>query len=313
VTFAPSSYSEVSEPSGGNSPHARRFTEPLRELSVFALLAGNAVFLLIGVTRLFIVIDGWASRFGQRCDEVFPTFVGAFAVGVPIVAVLLATHVEPIVPRTRLVLVTALSEYAASGFFGVLTFLGAFAYDLRSPREVIEGVLTRGVWLAFLVLGGLVLYRIWRGLFPPPPPRRPVYGGYAPTTYGKPYPGQPMYPQPVTPPAGPSPTGQTSPGPTPTGWPEVPPPPMPAPVTVEPDPTTRLTPLPAESDPTMSLTPLSGEPPADATTQLPEQPQPPETETGGDATQVVPAPEERSEPSTQPIVGREEGQRGSPA
>ena len=311
MTFAPSSYSEVSEPSGGNSPHARRFTEPLRELSVFALLAGNAVFLLIGGARLFVVIDGWASRFGQRCAEVFPTFVGAFALGVPILAVLLATHVEPMVQRTRLVLLTALSQYAASGFFGVLTFLGAFAYDLRSPRAVIEGVLTRGVWLGFLVLGGLVLYRIWRGLFPPPPPRPRAYGGYAPTTYGKPYPGQPMYPQPTTPAAGPSPTGQTSP--TPTGWPEVPPPPMPAPVTIEPDPTTRLTPVAAEPDLTTRLSPVSGGSPADATTQLPAQPAPPETETGGDATQVVPAPEERSESTTQPIVGREEGPRSGPA
>jgi hypothetical protein len=269
VTFAPNPYSERSDSDGGNGPRARRFTEPLRELSVFALLGGNAVFLLIGVTRLFVVIDGWASDFGRRCDETFPTFVGPASLGLPVLAVLLATHVEPMVPRTRLVLLAAIAEYGVSAFFGVLTFLGAFAYDLRSPRAVIEGVLVSGVWLAFLVLGCLLLYRIWRGLFPPAPPRSPVYGGYAPTTYGKPYPGQPMYPQPGTPA---SPAGQS---PAAAGWPEVPPPPMPAPITIEADPTTRLTPVPVE-------------PGAEPTAQLPVRSPSPETETGGDATQVVP-------------------------
>jgi hypothetical protein len=304
VTFAPNPYAD---PAGNESPGARRFTEPLRELSVFALLAGNAVFLLIGVTRLFVVIDRWASDFGLRCSEVFPTFVGPYAIGLPILAVLLATHVEPMVPRTRLALLVAVAEYGVSAFFGALTFLGAFAYDLRSPRAVIEAVLIRGVWLGFLLLGGMVLYRMWRGLFPAPPPRSPVYGGHAPTTYGKPYPGQPMFPQPGAPT---SPTGHGQPGTTPAGdqsaaaaWPEVPPPPMPAPITIEADPTTRLTPVAVEpttpahpATPAHPTVPISTEP-AEATTQLPTQPQPPDT--GGDATQVVPLPSgEQSEPPT---------------
>jgi hypothetical protein len=270
VTFAPN-------PAGDEGPQARRFTEPLRELSVFALLAGNAVFLLIGVTRLFVVIDRWASDFGLRSAEVFGTFVGLYAIGLPILAVLLATHVEPMLHRTRLVLLVAAGELGVSAFFGALTFLGAFAYDLRSPRAVIEAVLIRGVWLGFLVLGGMVLYRLWRGLFPPRPPRPPVYGGHAPATYGKPYPGQPMYPQPGAPPAGDQSVA--------SGWPEVPPPPMPAPITIEPDPTTRLTAVAVEPT-TPAHPPVSGEPVEDATTQLPAQPQPPDT--GGDATQVVP-------------------------
>jgi hypothetical protein len=64
---------------------------------------------------------------------------------------------------------------------------------------------------------------------------------------------------------------------------------MPAPVTIEPDPTTRLTPIPVEP-----TTPA----PTDETTRLPLQPQPPDV--GGDATQVVPLPAaEDSEPPTQ--------------
>jgi hypothetical protein len=282
VTFAPHSHPELSDPVPGDglaSTPARPFTEPLREMSAFALLAGNAVFLVIAVSRLFFVIERWAAEFGLRCADVFSTFVGPYSVGFPLAAVLLATHIAPMVPRTRLVLMVALIEYAVSGFFGVVTFLGAFAHDLSSPRAVIEGVLGRGVWLGFLILASMVLYRIWRGLFPPPRPAAPVFGGHGPTTYGRPYPGQPLYPQPTTP-AG-SPPGAGSPQPV-AGWPEVPPPPMPAPLAVDADPTTRII----------------------------AAPQPPET--GGDATQVVPlqpasptVAADKPEPPTEQITGRE--------
>jgi len=272
------------------APRARQFTEPLREMSVFALLAGNAVFLVIGLSRLFLVINGWATQFGMRCAEVFPAFVGPYALGLPFLAVLLATHVTPMLPRTRLIVMAVLAEYAVSGFFGVLTFLGAFAHDLSSPRAVIEGVLSRGVWLGFLILATLLVFRVWRGLFPPPPPRPPVFGGYAPTTYGKPYPGQPMYPQPATP-AQPSSAAP---------WPEVPPPPMPAPVALDPGVTARLNPVaapesaaPESTAPTTPAdAPTTDVPLADAgepTSRLDLAPQPPDT--GGEATQVVPAPD----------------------
>jgi hypothetical protein len=257
-------------------------------MSVFALLVGNAVFLLVGVSRLLLVIDGWASQFGFRSAAVFSVFVGLFGIGLPFLAVLLATHVTPMVPRTRLVLAVAAGEYAVSGFFGLLTFLGAFAYDLNSPRAVIEGVLMRGVWLGFLGLASLLLFRVWRGLFPPPPPR-PVYGGYPPpTTYGRPYPGQPMYPQ-TAPTATSPPAAQGSPA----GWPEVPPPPMPAPIVMDPSPTASLAIPPSGGDETARIDVL----PAEPTTHIELQP----PETGGDATQVVPLPPTRDEPATSEI------------
>ena len=76
VTPPRGSYPDVSSP----------VTEPLRELSVLGLLAGNAVFLFLGFSDLFIVIDRWASDFGLRCAQVFSTFVGPISLGLPVVA-----------------------------------------------------------------------------------------------------------------------------------------------------------------------------------------------------------------------------------
>src|SRR5258705_2054940 len=97
---------------------ARRATEPLREICAVALLAGNAIFLLIGVSRLFVVIDDWASGFGLRSSVSFGQFVGLVALGLPMAALLIATHVSPMVTRSRLIVIAVLVEYGASAFFG---------------------------------------------------------------------------------------------------------------------------------------------------------------------------------------------------
>jgi hypothetical protein len=205
------------------------------------------------------------------------------AIGLPLLAAILATHVTPIVPRARLLLLAAAVEYGVSALFGAITFLGAFAYDLRSVRATLEGLLFRGVWLGVLLFAGIVLARLWLGLYPPVPRPRPsapgLYG--QPAGYGQPYPGQPTYqPGQAAPPA-----GHPAPGPmaatvtdASAGWPAVPAPPMPD----------RLPGMP-------------GGPPPDAdpdrTTRLPTPP-----ESGGDATQVVPAPPVAAgEPPTQVV------------
>ena len=74
----------------------------------------------------------------------------------------------PVVPRHRLILLAAGIEYGVSAFFGLATFLGAFADDLPAARATLEGLLCRAVWLAFLSLGALVLARLYVGLVPGP-------------------------------------------------------------------------------------------------------------------------------------------------
>jgi hypothetical protein len=268
-----------------------------------ALLAGNAVFLFLGLTSLLMVINGWASEFGLRSARVFATFVGPFALGLPLLAVLLATHVRPMLARARPILVAALVEYSVSALFGAVTFLGAFAHDLSSVRATLEGLLGRSVWLGFLVLASILLVRIFNGLFPA---RRLVsYGGYAPARYGRPYPGQPMYPHatyqpgvagPVYPPSGEA-TEEHS------GWPVVPPPPMPGPLRVEP--TVRVSgprePGPIDPQPAGDVTQIMAPPSMMPPASSPQKPAPSaEPVSGGDVTQLVPPPP-RSEPATRDL------------
>lgn len=247
----------------------------MRELSALSLVIANGVFLFLGFSRLFFVLDGWASTFGLRCVAVFGDFAGPYAIGFPMAALLLATHLSPMVRRARLVLSIVLAEYATSAVFGLVSFLGAFAQDLSSSaRATMEGLLERSVWLALLVLAIVVACRVWLGLYPSLLPRpasvSPYHSGsYHSTVYGQPYPAQPVFPQ-LTPQAYPTtdPSAMTR---DTAGWPVVPPPPMPAPLVVDPDPTMRVS--LSHHD-----TPAGG-----TQAVVPEQ--------GGDATQVVPAQE----------------------
>ena len=68
-------------------------------------------------------------------------------------------------------MITVLVELSVSALFGAITYLGAFAHDLSSVRATIEGLLGRSVWLGFLVIAGMLLARVWRGLYPPAKPR----------------------------------------------------------------------------------------------------------------------------------------------
>jgi len=224
------------------------------------LLTANGVFLFLGASRLLFVIDGWASDFGVRSTARFGDFVGPLALGLPLAAVLIATHVAPMVARSRAILITALAQLGTSALFGAITFLGAFAEGLSSVRATLEGLLERTTWLALLVFVGIVVFRVLTGLFPSPPKR---YAVYSAPVYGRPYPGQPMFPAQPVPASGidrpgmepsPAPARYTEPEvdyddelfdqPTSqTGWPVVPPPP--APVLTEFEPTVHVTPVTA--------------------------------------------------------------------
>jgi hypothetical protein len=287
----PEPYSDTSSPvtapgiapGSGVATPARHFTEPYRQLGALALLTANAIFLFLSLSGLIFVLDGWADGFGARSAAQFGAFVGPLSLGLPFAAMLVATHLAPMVPRSRAILLTVLVEYGVSALLGVITFLGAFAHDLSSVRATLEGVLGRAVWLGLLVLAVIVVYRVLIGLYPPAPPRvRPTYA--AGPVYGRPYPGQPVYPpatyQPGTadptqpPPYQPPPVtteyddalfeSSTSEG----GWPVVPPPPVPGPLTI-PAPSAPPT---LEYDPTVRVTPLTNSLNGDATRLMPLTP-----------------------------------------
>jgi len=269
----PNPYSDASSPSPGQSPQAapaRSVTEGMRQLAATALLAGNGVFLFLGVSNLIFVVTGWVTQFGARSEAGFDTFAGPVAIALPLLAMLLATHVQPAVPQARMILLGALAEYAVSGFFGVITYLGAFAEDVFSVRSTFNGLIGRAVWLAFLTIAAVAMFRVYRTMFPPM--IRAPYS-YGPTVYGRPYPGQPSYPRP----------GNYTPatfGPAqPTGTPGAPDgghaPTYPPPSEAGADPTVRIAESAAEATRLIPPVPSQSPSPESDTASLPTQAAPP--------------------------------------
>ncbi|QLQ39371.1 hypothetical protein [Micromonospora robiginosa] len=215
------------EPASGDAAQASQLTKPLRELAALVLLGANAVLLFAALVRLLVPTDDY-STFSGRAGSAFFAFVGLEATVLPLLAVLLATHIRPVLPKAKLITQVAVLEYLVSAIFGALTFL-AWLVGRLADGEVLDaflGLLTRVAWLAIFAVAAYVVIKIWRTLYyvPKPKPQPGVYGQAQP---GWPQqPGQPGgYPAPGGyPPAGVPP--QTGPGyphagaPAQPGWPQ---------------------------------------------------------------------------------------------
>ncbi|MEW2430184.1 hypothetical protein AB0877_19435 [Micromonospora sp. NPDC047644] len=185
------------EPASADATQARQLTKPLRELAALALLGANAVFLFVGLLRLIAPND--YGSFTDRAGSAFYAFVGVEAVGLPLLAVLLATHISPVLPKAKLITQAALVEYAVSALFGTLTML-IWTVGRLAEAEVFDallGVLTRFAWMVIFAVAAWVVYTIWRAHYyvPRAKPQPGVYGqpqpGWPQQPGGWPAPGQP--------------------------------------------------------------------------------------------------------------------------
>lgn len=198
-----------------DTPPAVRLTKPLRELAALVLVGANALLLFVGLINLAIPVlrnDTFARRAG---DSIFD-FVGFPAIALPLLAVLLATHIHPVLPQARTITVAAAVEYAVSGVFAVIALLGWLIGGLveAQVRAVFTGLLVRVAFLSIFAVAAFAVFRIWRTLYHVPRPKPhpggfgqpqpygqpggPQPGGY-PQTYGQ-WPGQPAtYGRPVVP------------------------------------------------------------------------------------------------------------------
>ncbi|TYB38898.1 hypothetical protein FXF50_06425 [Micromonospora sp. AP08] len=203
------------EPASGDTTQASQLTKPLRELAALVLLGANAVLLFVGLLRLLVPVDDY-STFSGRAGSTFFAFVGLESTLLPVLAVLLATHVRPALPKAKLITQVALVEYAVSAAFGALTFLiwmvGRLA-DGQVP-DAFLGLLTRVAWLAVFAIAAFVVFKIWRTLYhvPKPKPQPGVYGQAQPGWPQQPggYPAPGGYPQAGAPQ---QPAGYPQPGP----------------------------------------------------------------------------------------------------
>ncbi|WFF03011.1 hypothetical protein [Micromonospora sp. WMMD964] len=173
------------EPASTDASQARQLTKPLRELAALALLGANAVFLFVGLLRLIAPSD--YGTFTDRSGSAFYSFIGVEAVGLPLLAVLLATHISPVLPKAKLITQVALVEYAVSAFFGTLTML-IWTVGRLAQAEILDallGVLTRFAWMVVFAVAAWVVYTVWRAHYYVPRPKP------QPGVYGQPQPGQP--------------------------------------------------------------------------------------------------------------------------
>jgi hypothetical protein len=176
--------SSPTEPASSDAPQARQLTSPLREPAALVLLGANAVLLFVGLIRLLAPVDDY-STFSGRAGATFFTFVGVESTVLPLLAVLLATHLKPVLPRAKLITQVAVGEYAFGALFGVLTFLIWLVARLAEAAvlDALLGLLTRLAWLALFAVAGWVVVTIWRALYFTPRPKA------QPGVYGQPQPG----------------------------------------------------------------------------------------------------------------------------
>ncbi|WP_431882594.1 hypothetical protein [Micromonospora gifhornensis] len=177
------------EPPPHTPPPAGQVTRPLRELAALVLLAANAVFLFVGLIRL-VTPQGAYSTVTGRAGSAFFAFIGLEAVVLPLLAVLLATHIAPAVPKAKLITQVALVEYAVSAVLGGLTLLIWMVGRLAEAQifDALTGMLARTAWVALFGLAAYVVWSIWRRLYHVPRPKA------EPGVYGTPQPGWPGNP-----------------------------------------------------------------------------------------------------------------------
>ncbi|RQX56637.1 hypothetical protein DLJ57_06570, partial [Micromonospora chalcea] len=177
------------EPASGDAAQASQLIKPLRELAALVLLGANAVLLFVGLLRLLVPVDDY-STFSGRAGSTYFSFVGLEATVLPLLAVLIATVIRPVVPKAKLITQVALVEYAVSAVFGALTFL-IWLVGRLADGEVLDaflGLLTRAAWLALFAVAAFVVFKIWRTLYYVPKPKA------QPGVYGQAQPGWPQQP-----------------------------------------------------------------------------------------------------------------------
>jgi hypothetical protein len=187
---------------------ASQLTKPLRGLAALVLVGANALMLLVGLINLLVPFSD-TDTFTRRAGGAFVYFVGLLAILLPLLAVLLATHLQPVVPRAKLITQVALVEYAVAALFAVISFFGWLVGTLADAqfRLAFTGLLNRVADFGIFAIAAFVVFKIWRTLYYVPKPKSQpgVYGrpqsapphgqpGYPQAGYQQPYGQQPGYP-----------------------------------------------------------------------------------------------------------------------
>jgi hypothetical protein len=195
----------ASTPPSSGEKSASQFTLPLREIAALVLVGATALLLLVGLIKLLIPGD-FRPSFLDRASASFDDFIGLDKILFPLLAVLLANHMRPVLGRAKLITEVALIEYAVSAFFGVIfgLLIGFSNTAGNSVRTAFEALLAHVAYAAVLGVAGYAVFRVWQGLYYVPKPKPPAgtygqpTGGFGPGQQpGGGYGQQPGYGQPA--------------------------------------------------------------------------------------------------------------------
>jgi hypothetical protein len=144
---------------------------PLRPLTAWALLALAGTIIFFGFLAWIFPPSptDFPDRFGVD------TFTNLIVLAAPLLAVLVATQLGPVLGYARLVGSIALVEYAVTLVLGTLAFLVGLAgrfeglndegiYAFGGVLQAIGGILVTLLLLALLALAALWTYRIYTGI-----------------------------------------------------------------------------------------------------------------------------------------------------
>ncbi|MFF5230345.1 hypothetical protein [Dactylosporangium sp. NPDC000521] len=172
---------------------ARSLTLPYRELAAFVLLGATAAYLLAGFISLLTSLD---NNVLLNAGGTFGRFVNLQTILLPVLAVLVATHIDPVVPKAKVIVLVGLVEYGVAALFGLILLLASLIGDLDTESglratSALTIFLTRLADLALLGLVFFLVIRVYLGAYAPPKPAPGVYGQPA-----YPYGQQPGYQHP---------------------------------------------------------------------------------------------------------------------
>ncbi|GIG57247.1 hypothetical protein Lfu02_16190 [Longispora fulva] len=195
----------MSTPTTAEEKSAADFTKPYRSLAALVLVSVAGLLLFVNVLHLLLATDGWAYGFTSRAFLGFDNFVGVTSIALPLVAVLIATHVKPMTQNAKLITLIALVEYGVGALFGLITLIAGQLYAFEragagsehpgatdDTLSVIFGILGDLGMFALFGLAVFFVFRVYAGVFVAQRPPKPVaQPAYPPQGYGQPQQGYP--------------------------------------------------------------------------------------------------------------------------
>jgi hypothetical protein len=147
------------------TPTTGSAVKALRPLFTWALLAYFAAYLVFEFLRW--IVPSPSDTFTSAAYSA--GFADLFPIALPLLAILIATQMEPVLPGAKLIAGIALIEYAVALFFGVITFLIGlgYAFGIDNFSDVIEAMsylITGLLRLGLLALAGYAVLRVFTAL-----------------------------------------------------------------------------------------------------------------------------------------------------